>query len=365
MANSLNKITTKSILNATVATADIAADAVTGAKIADDAIDSEHIANGALDSAHIASGTGFQVGSSNIENDAVIAAKIADDAVGAEHIEVLDSHLQLADNCNVKIGTGDDLKLHHDGTSSYITNTTSRLDILSGTGIGLWNADASEAYLKTAENGAVELYNDNVKCLETGSNTVKVNNRLQIHADAPGSGHGLSLGQWDGSNHRLEGDANRPIFITSYNSGGVKLGVSGTNEVTVTGDGLTFNGDTAAANALDDYEEGTWTPAMSANVATSVGIYTKVGRVVHIGFYVSVDSNSSSSAMVITGLPFTALNSYGNLTGSLSATNFGSAFLFFTNNSADGIHLRNYSNISLLMSDFSTKWFYGTATYMT
>ena len=34
MANSLNKITTKSILDATVATADIADDAVTAAKIA-------------------------------------------------------------------------------------------------------------------------------------------------------------------------------------------------------------------------------------------------------------------------------------------------------------------------------------------
>ena len=27
-------------------------------------------------------------------------------------------------------------------------------------------------------------------------------------------------------------------------------------------DGLKFNGDTAAANALDDYEEGTWTPTV-------------------------------------------------------------------------------------------------------
>ena len=29
--------------------------------------------------------------------------------------------------------------------------------------------------------------------------------------------------------------------------------------------GLTFNGDTAAANALDDYEEGTFTPAFMIN----------------------------------------------------------------------------------------------------
>ena len=34
----------------------------------------------------------------------------------------------------------------------------------------------------------------------------------------------------------------------------------------LSGGGVTFNGDTAAANALDDYEEGTWTPAGSANL---------------------------------------------------------------------------------------------------
>ena len=64
MANSLNKITTKSILDATVATADIAADAITGAKIADDAVDSEHYTDGSIDTAHIA-------------DDAVTADKLA------------------------------------------------------------------------------------------------------------------------------------------------------------------------------------------------------------------------------------------------------------------------------------------------
>ena len=32
--------------------------------------------------------------------------------------------------------------------------------------------------------------------------------------------------------------------------------------VSITRDGITFNGDTAEANALDDYEEGTWTPTV-------------------------------------------------------------------------------------------------------
>jgi len=53
--------------------------------------------------------------------------------------------------------------------------------------------------------------------------------------------------------------------------------------------GISFNGDTAAANALDDYEEGTWTPVLkdqSNNVSPSFSFnntaYTKIGRMVTI-----------------------------------------------------------------------------------
>jgi len=50
--------------------------------------------------------------------------------------------------------------------------------------------------------------------------------------------------------------------------------------------GIQFNGDTAAANALDDYEEGTWTPALSVESGTTPtytvtkATYTKIGRLV-------------------------------------------------------------------------------------
>jgi hypothetical protein len=164
----------------------------------------------------------------------------------------------------------------------------------------------------------------------------------------------------------FEVDGGEKARITS--GGNVKIN-DGDLLIGTSGHGIDFGATSDASGAtsekLDDYEEGTWTPAMQYNVASSTGIYTKIGRVVHIGFNVNVSSNSTNQAMVITGLPFTALNSNGNLTGSVSATNLGSAFIFFTNNSADGIHLRTYSNADVMMSDFSGKWLYGTATYMT
>jgi hypothetical protein len=80
----------------------------------------------------------------------------------------------------------------------------------------------------------------------------------------------------------------------------------------VTADGVTFNGDTAAANALDDYEEGTWTLGLSFGGGTTgiaysanSGTYTKIGRQVTVNGYIALSSKGSSAGSVaITGLPF-------------------------------------------------------------
>ena len=72
--------------------------------------------------------------------------------------------------------------------------------------------------------------------------------------------------------------------------------------------GISFNGDTAAANALDDYEEGTWTPACGATLATAVGKYTKIGNQVTVYYHFVTTGGlpSSTSQVIITGLPFTS-----------------------------------------------------------
>ena len=52
--------------------------------------------------------------------------------------------------------------------------------------------------------------------------------------------------------------------------------------VNVTSDGICFGSDTAAANALDDYEEGTYTPTSGASLTVSYANYTKIGRLVFL-----------------------------------------------------------------------------------
>lgn len=83
--------------------------------------------------------------------------------------------------------------------------------------------------------------------------------------------------------------------------------------------GICFNGDTAAANALDDYEEGTWTPAISNTgytftYDTQEGQYTKIGRLVTLRFRITVTarSGSASGGHPIINLPIT---SDGNMDG--------------------------------------------------
>ena len=84
-------------------------------------------------------------------------------------------------------------------------------------------------------------------------------------------------------------------------------GANGVGYTTIDNDGIKFNSDTAAANGLDDYEEGTWTPSLSTGSATFTSPkYTKIGRLVFVEVLITAFSDrSSGSAVVVNGLPFT------------------------------------------------------------
>ena len=81
--------------------------------------------------------------------------------------------------------------------------------------------------------------------------------------------------------------------------------------------GGAYLGGTAAANKLDDYEEGTWSPVYSTTGTdfTTVTMdvleatYTKIGDTVVVRAYIrtdDVDTTGASGSVVVTGLPFTA-----------------------------------------------------------
>jgi hypothetical protein len=149
-----------------------------------------------------------------------------------------------ADNKKLNIGTGADLQLYHDSSSDYSyiehTHATGHFVIRNtGADSNLYlQARLGEQSIVCHDDGAVELYNNGNLSATTASDDFDVYRRLRLFAARDMSGHQLAIGQWDGSNHRIEGDANRPIFITAYNSSGIKFGYQSGEKVQIDNSGL-------------------------------------------------------------------------------------------------------------------------------
>jgi len=120
-------------------------------------------------------------------------------------------------------------------------------------------------------------------------------------------------------------------FIGSNSSGDILLGGGAERLRMLSAGGLTFNGDTAAANALDDYEEGTFTPTYTAassnptvGYSNQIGRYVKIGQLVHCSIRITTSSVSGGSgALFISGLPFvteSVSNMYSTFSIAYSAT---------------------------------------------
>ena len=100
---------------------------------------------------------------------------------------------------------------------------------------------------------------------------------------------GGDAGTLSDNSHDLGSSAHR--FKDLYLSGGVYLGGTG------------------SANHLDDYEEGTWTPALVNHTLTiQKAQYTKIGRQVHLFAQFTSSSTSTivlDNSYIFTGIPFT------------------------------------------------------------
>ena len=77
----------------------------------------------------------------------------------------------------------------------------------------------------------------------------------------------------------------------------------------VTSDGICFGSDSAAANALDDYEEGSYTPTSAASLTVQYANYTKIGRLVFLNVDITVGTYGSSNSFNI-NLPFNGVDAY-------------------------------------------------------
>lgn len=104
-------------------------------------------------------------------------------------------------------------------------------------------------------------------------------------------------------------DSSGAVLIGTTNTGS-----AGAGDLVVNGG--VFLGGSAAANELDDYEEGTWTPTYEPTTgsfgsitydALTTGYYTKIGRVVYVQAWLRTDAitiGTAAGTLRVGGLPF-------------------------------------------------------------
>ena len=108
--------------------------------------------------------------------------------------------IEYDDNVKHVLGTGDDLEIYHDATNSYISNSTGQLNIEGGSGgIDLIKGTlaSGEWMLRTIADGAVELYHNGTKKLETASGGAQVTGNMVADAFYLGDNEKLYCGTGD------------------------------------------------------------------------------------------------------------------------------------------------------------------------
>ena len=339
-----------------------------------------------------------------------------------------DGSVTLVDNQKIKVGTGNDLEIYHNGSNSIISESGTggiRIETagVSTSGFYKQNSSPDEAIATFEPDGPVTLYHNNVSKLATTSTGIEVSGEIDLNTDddlrlrfydggtfkaglqVATSADDMITGTADGDfairsqgNMLFSTDGNAEKFKIGTNgylvaqsasqirlvlgstgnsgnntsnwirgtgsdlglnaaSGNIGFEVGGTEKLRIqSGGGISFNGDSAAANALDDYEEGTWTPTDAAGNVTlqaSGGRYTKIGNTVWVWFRAHYPSNSDSNGAVVGGLPFTATNTNAaNLDAPGGATTF---FSQNTNSAYNGHVVNNTTAIYIFPIGSSTR----------
>jgi hypothetical protein len=197
----------------------------------------------------------------------------------------------------------------------------SRLEILPSEIV--FNEDARDLDFRVEGNGDANALFVRGSDDRVGIGTNAPNSKLSI-SEGGNTGGLLELDETDAANlagyMQFDSNGTNKANIQNANNAGIHLCVGTGGTVTFTALGYT------AANALDDYEEGTWTPAFQSTNATfsyasQGGTYTKVGRLIMASFRLQLSGSpggTTSNSVVVSGLPFNS--------ASLEQTYHGGAF---------------------------------------
>ena len=252
-------------------------------------------------------------------------------------------NLILGDGEKLYCGDGDDLQIYHSSSENWIKANSGVTNFLLDSWVQFKNKADDENLFRAQPNGPFEAYYDNSKKLETTSGGVTVTGNISATSNLLladnvrarfGTGEDLQI-YHDGNNSYVEDSGTGSLILRT---GRVSFNDASNNEMgRFDSDGLKFNGDSAAANALDDYEEGTWTVQLKyhsggswhnvsydSNPDNTTGYYTKIGNMVRVTIHMGAFDldNGPGSLAQIAGLPFTTSNgSYDLSVGVLTHSN--------------------------------------------
>ena len=163
-----------------------------------------------------------------------------------------------------------------------------------------------------------------------------------MHLKDTGGGNLASFGLYYNPSNTLIGN------IQNANNTGIHLNVGTNGSVVFDQTGYT------AANSLDDYEEGTWTPNVGGNATYNhqIGIYTKIGRHVFIRGDININVLGTGSANTLSGLPFSG-NYQGTPQGAINV-------MYYSNVAQNYLWMSGY-----VLNNQAGAYFTGNNTYAT
>ena len=189
----------------------------------------------------------------------------------------VEQHMQFDDNKKVRLGSGADLEIYHDGSNSYINDTgTGDLRIKASNNINFYSESSSEVMAKMINDGGVELYHNAVKKFETTSGGVNVTGNVGIGTTSPSAGSMLEvIGKGDqlGStgfyvNSSFKDDNNVGVFIChddTVNNTGAIAGINQLSFVTYGGSSPAW-GERMKITGAGDVGIGTTSPSQKLHV---------------------------------------------------------------------------------------------------
>ena len=272
----------------------------------------------------------------------------------------------LEDNGKIKLGTGTDMQIYHDGTHNYIVTGSAsggiyidnsadadqNIELKAGQDVYLRVSDGTETAVRCERGGKVYLYNDNALSFTTEADGICArgtegnNANVYLFADEGDD----QPDQWRiralaaSSTFEIQNrntNASYDTNIVCTGDGKVALNYDNAMKIETKTDGVTIQGDIGfvhAGNGLDfganshasgmssekfdQYEDGTWTPTLHNGTTTTAHCYYRlIGRQCTLWGRVSAMSDTSTNDMVkVQSLPFTPQSSWAGVAGGVMAS---------------------------------------------